>query len=108
MRRPAKRDSRGRRLAIDITPLDAIEAESLRLEAQAAGWIVTEELEQRDGYRPCAYGWQFRLKVPIGEGWTWVPVSTWHDFYFWTRRDEPEAARRRLARERISEWEQAA
>jgi hypothetical protein len=105
---PEKRDSRGRRLAVDITPLEAPEAESLRLEAEAAGWIVTSEIEQRPGYRPCAYGWQFRLKVPIGERWTWVPISTWYEFYFWTLRDDRDAVRQQRARERISEWERMA
>jgi hypothetical protein len=105
--KPEKRDSRGRRLAVDITPLEAPEAESLRLEAEAAGWIVTQELEQRPGYRPCAYGWQFRLKVPIGEGWTWVSISTWYEFYWWTG-DRSSRANKLAARRRISEWEQAA
>jgi hypothetical protein len=104
---PQKRDSRGRRLAVDITPLEAAEAESLRLEAEATGWIVTTEIEQRDGWRPHAYGWQFRLKVPIGEGWAWVHIPSWYDFIFWTRRDVTDAERRRLARQRISDYETA-
>jgi hypothetical protein len=107
VRAPAKRDSAGRRLAVDITPLEAAEAESLRLEAEAAGWLVTSEVVQRPGYRPCAHGWQFRLKVPIGEGWTWVQISTWYEFFYWTAGGSTPASKQ-LARQRITEWEAAA
>lgn len=98
MNEPSQRDSRGRLLRLDIRPLTAVEAENLRLEARAAGWIVSDLIEQRDGHRPCAYGWQFWLKVPLVEMWHWTHVPNYYWFVFWTDRDltEPE----RLARAR--------
>lgn len=105
---PSKRDSRGRRLPIDIRPMDAAEAESLRLQAELAGWIVTTEIEQRNGIRPCAYGWQFWIKLPRRERWAWTHVMNHYWFVFWTTGPNtlPEAERKRRARELADEWEE--
>ena len=104
---PRKRDSRGRRLAADITPMEAAEAEALRLQAEATGWRVTDTIEQRNGIRPCAYGWQFFLHVPIGEGWSWVHIENHYWFVFWTTGPNAltEAERKRRARALAEEWE---
>lgn len=104
---PRKRDTCGRRLAADITPMEAEEAEALRLQAQATGWRVTDTIEQRHGIRPCAYGWQFFLHVPIGEGWSWVHIENHYWFEFWTSpRPREQAALMQAAREAIRAWEE--
>lgn len=105
---PSKRDTIGRRLAIDIRPMVAAEAESLRLQAELDGWIVSPEVEQRNGIRPCAYGWQFRIKLPFGkERWSWTHVMNHYWFVFWTTGPNAlsEAEHKRRARLLAAEWE---
>lgn len=104
---PSKRDSRGRLLRIDIRPMEAAEAESLRLQAEVDGWIVMPEIEQRQGHRPCAYGWQFWLKVPLHERWHWTHVMNHYWFVFWTTGPNTigDDERKRRARELAQAWQ---
>lgn len=102
---PQKRDSAGRRLRIDIRPMEAAEAENLRLQARAAGWIVTDEIEQRNGIRPCAHGWQFRIRLPFpNDTWLWTKIDTYVWFLFWTE-ELSEKERNARARRMAAEWE---